>query len=843
MKPIAALILALAIVARPVLAQQLPAGMTPEQAAALLQQNPQAAAQVQAQLQASGMSPDEVRARLTAAGLPTRTLDQYLMNDSVPNLIPTAQTLQAMNAIGLGSSMRQDSTLLGVDSTSVRYFRDSLRIDSIIRAELMDRVSGKLKVFGLESFRRPTSQFVALSSGPAGETYRLGPGDVIALFITGEIEVAYPIEVSREGAIFIPDIGQVFVSNLSLGQVRDLLYTRLGRVYSGISRRPDARTRFSIEVTRIRAVSVRVLGEVARPGAYQVGANGSVLSALYEAGGPTERGTFRSVRILRGADTLGSVDLYSYLLTGVIPSEIRLDGGDAVYVPPRGTQVRIAGEVVRPAAYELKASEGLRELIGIAGGLTPQAAAFNVTIARTLPVAQRTTPGRERTVLTVNIGSALAVSAPLIPLFPDDSVTVFAIRSGRTRAVNIAGSVWQPATYRLEDGMRLWDLIRVSGGLRPETYAGRAQIVRSLPDSTRRMYGVPLDSLLPDANPVLSELDQVTIYPRTDFRPERYIGVFGAVRKPGYVAFSDSITLRDAVLLAGGTTEDAYLAQAEVSRARMGGTSDSVAVTHKVPLDSSYVGDATGYMRRPVGASTAPIVSLEPYDHVYIRRQPGLEGQRTVYLTGEVAFPGKYTLLSKTEKLSDLIRRAGGLSPRSYATGIRFYRRGYVASAAGLQTPDQTPGLGAIQGPSGGVSRIGVDLDRVLRDPGHRDNLVLADGDSISIPEFIPVVMVQGGVNAPTSVTYVPGQGIEYYVNAAGGYARLADKKGTFVQQPNGIIQKKGDPGPGAVVTVPVRDAPAPSQLLLVLPSILGLVGALATAATTVIVVALTRGN
>jgi protein involved in polysaccharide export with SLBB domain len=231
---------------------------------------------------------------------------------------------------------------------------------------------------------------------------------------------------------------------------------------------------------------------------------------------------------------------------------------------------------------------------------------------------------------------------------------------------------------------------------------------------------------------------------------------------------------------------------------------------------------------------------LQPYDNVYIRRQPGLEAQRTVVLAGEVRFPGRYSLNTKNERLTDLIERAGGLTPRAYANGVRFFRLRYDhAPGAGLQTRSESRDLEHGGVTSGPMNRIGVDLDRVLKDARYRDNLTLTNGDSIYIPAFIPVVVVEGAVNSPTSVTYVPGAGIGYYVNAAGGYMRAADKKGTFIQQPNGIIAKKGNPDPGALVSVPRRDPSIPNQFAL--PAILGLIGQLATAATTVIVVALTR--
>ena len=321
--------------------------------------------------------------------------------------------------------------------------------------------------------------------------------------------------------------------------------------------------------------------------------------------------------------------------------------------------------------------------------------------------------------------------------------------------------------------------------------------------------------------------------------------MYGAVQKPGMVAFADSMTLRDAVMLAGGITDDAFLGEAELSRVRPDGVgrSDSIAVALKVPLDSSYVFDPTGYIRRPVGTATSPTVRLHPYDNVFIRQQPGWEGPRTVVLTGEVRFPGRYALTRRDERLADLIARAGGVTPQAYAGGIRFYR----SESAIQQSRDHSPKSGGSPGAqadsaavqAGMRARVPVDLERVLRDQRFKDNLILSAGDSIHLPGFVPVVRVEGAVNAPTTVAYVSGAGLGYYIGAAGGYARLADRGGTFIQQPNGLIQKKAQPGPGAVVVVPTRESPAPSQFSL--PAVMGLIGQLVTAATTVAVVLITR--
>ncbi|HEX9631086.1 MAG TPA: SLBB domain-containing protein, partial [Gemmatimonadales bacterium] len=514
------------------------------------------------------------------------------------------------------------------------------------------------------------------------------------------------------------------------------------------------------------------MGEVARPGSYQVPATGSVLTALYEAGGLTTLAGFRAVEVRRGERLVATVDLYDYLLRGIVSNTAPLASGDVIFVPVQGRRVKIVGEVRRPAIYEVNQQETVRDLIRIAGGTTPLASLENATIDRVLPGDQRPGPGRERTVLTVRLREALDPAGAAVPLIEGDSVTVFAIGGPRRNAVTIRGAVWQPGTYSLRDGMRLSDLIAVAGGLRPEAYDGRVQIVRTGVDSTRVMFGDVLGgpgSPGPQDNPALGERDEVTIFSRTEFIPDRYIAVLGAVNRQGRVRFADSMTLRDAILLAGGVTQDAHLAQAEVSRLRRDRRpGDSLAVVLDVPLDSSYMLIPDGAAER--AGYDGPRVVLEAFDHVFVHRRPGRERPRTVTLTGQVQLPGPYALLTEGDRLSSVLARAGGLTPDAFADGIRFFRREMTAgglavasdTVRGMRTPQpvagSTPDTSASPPPMATRRlRIGVDLPRVIGNAGHRDNVLLADGDSIHIPTFNPVVRVEGGVYAPGAVTYAAG--------------------------------------------------------------------------------------
>jgi protein involved in polysaccharide export with SLBB domain len=803
-----------------------PAGVSDQQIQQAIQQRG-LGDQIRQRVAQSGLTPDQIRARLRAAGYGESLIDSYLTapagGQAAP--APTLEIIRAASAIGFldvtgasdstmadrdslvltrGDSLLADSLgfIIGVDSIPGK--RDSLgvlRLDSAaaIRAGARLRRS---EVFGLDVFRRASTRFSPVTSGPVDPDYLLGAGDELVLILTGDVELAHSLPVTREGFIVIPQVGQIFVANLAMEQLRNLLYTRLGRVYSGVRRGPGATTHFEVTVSRIRVNQVFVNGEVARPGAYAVSALGTVLNALYQAGGPTERGDFRGVRVLRRGSLFRTVDLYDYLLGGETHDDIRLEQGDVVYAPPRSRRVSIAGSVLRPAFYDLKEGEDLGELIRIAGGLLPEAYTGRAQVERILAPAERAPGGRDRTVLDVDLGAALGTTpAARIALRPGDRIVVFGVgRPVRDRVV-LQGNVWRPGTYQLARGMTLSELIRAAGGLKPDTYLERALISRLFPDSTRRLVHADLTGLRPTGEPLgagdarqgaavpdigrpaqdvaLQEFDEIIVYSRTGFRPMRQVFIYGSVQRPGSVVFRDSMTLRDLVIQAGGLRDEAYLLEAEIARLPDSIGSGRLATIRKVPLDSTYVLDPTGHIARPTGARGAE-PALEPFDNVFIRRVPGYDQPRTVVVSGEVRFPGRYALTRRGEQLVDVVNRAGGVTENAYVRGAQFFRA------------------------EGRAGRVGVDLERTLREPGYRDNLTLFPGDSLYVPQYQSVVAVEGAVNSPVGVAYVPNRSAGYYVDRAGGYARRADKGRTYIVQLNGsVMRRSASVEPGARVVVP----------------------------------------
>jgi polysaccharide export outer membrane protein len=850
--------------------QQLP---SPDQARDLLQNQPDLVRQLREKLGQSGMTEDQIRARLRAAGYPENFLDQYLAGaDTSLAVRPGPRTLDAVQALGILSPREVDSLQiqdsLFAMSDSVRQLLDSLRyrhLDSLRADSLADSLEAiqpaGLKVFGVETFRRLSTQFEPMEAGPVDENYQLGPGDALVLILTGDVEQAHLLDVTREGFIVIPQVGRIHVANLTMGQLEEVLYDRLGKVYSGVRRGPKARTQFQLSLANLRKIQVYVAGDVVRPGAYQVSASGTALNALYAAGGPTINGSFRRIDIRRGGKLVDSVDVYDYLTQGVNPTASRLQTGDVVFVPVHGGFAKVAGKIKRPAIYELRPNETLRDLVKYAGGFDATAYEARVTIHRVLPPASRGSGGRARVVIAVGGDQFVDGEAPAVPMAPGDSVTIHGVADRIRSYVTVKGNVWVEGEVGHTPGMKLSDAIRLAGGPKPDVYLDRILVTRVRDDSSmiqlrsafRDSTGAVTDDI------VLDEEDEIRVFSRSTFRTERYVAVVGAVRKPGRVPYREGMTVRDAVLLADGLTPDAWLQEAEIARVAQDSTPGALATTIRVPLDSSYVfgrrpGDKyAGPPGLPAPASGAPDTELEPYDNLMVMRQPGWELQRSVAITGQVRYPGRYSLKSKTDRVSDLLTRAGGLTPEAYAQGVQFYR-----SYTGGRPTGGDPLSPVLSEPrpyltAGGTDsvrrsipeRVGIDLPRVIDDPSFRDNVVLVGGDSIHIPEFDPVIMVRGAVNSPGPVAYEPGKNLDWYVDRAGGYTQTGDQGHAYVTQPNGeregvkrkpiLSDRVPRPEPGAVVYVPaklVQDSPS------TLPSVLATFAQVLGVLTTIVVVA-----
>jgi polysaccharide biosynthesis/export protein len=707
-------------------------------------------------LRQSGMTRSQVRARLQQAGYDPGLADRYFdvleRGGEPPRTDPAAGTVEALARIGVTTRQDPRQPPWQVLEDSLAGLRREAELDSLGREEI--------GVFGLRTFRSTSSQFQPVLTGPVGPGYRIGPGDEVLLVLTGDVESAYTLDVTREGFIFIPDVGQVQVSGLTIAELQDVLYSRLGRVYSGVSRAPNATTRFQVTIGQLRTNQVFVTGDVVMPGSYVVSSVAGVFNALYQAGGPTEHGSFRSVEIHRGGRVL-TVDLYSLLIGGSGEGDVRLENNDRIFVPPAGTQVRVEGSVRRPATYEIRPGEQLADLVRFAGGFRSDALVRRVQIDRVLPPAMRE-PGRYRSLIDVDLTRLDQPGA--VQLTDGDVVIVFGVTDERRNRLWLGGGVRNPGVYEWQQGITLWGLLDRADGLMETAYTPRVHILRLVEsDGTRRLIRASLErdeAGRPLHDLPLADHDSIVVLTRTDLTNPEFVSISGFVKSPKTYPLAAGMTLKDLILAAGGFTHGASVLEAEVSR--MPDTRERTNVTahvHRVPLTppGTYPnGDADPL---PAWAPGLEEFELRHGDRVFIRRAPGYEPVREVTITGEVLVPGSYVLSTRDERLTDIIARAGGLTDNGYPEGMHVKRLGRILAS---------------------------DFARALERPRHRSNIQLMAGDTVHVPGMDPTVVVAGAVNFESRVVYVPGRSVDYYINQAGGFLDVADRNRTTISYANG---------------------------------------------------------
>jgi polysaccharide export outer membrane protein len=704
--------------------------------------------QISDAIRQSGMTEAQVRARLQAAGYDPAMADPFFRAAATGQGeagADFAAALRAMGVIGEGED------------------------DELERRNVADSATTRSMVFGKDIFQRAATVFDPVTSGPVDPSYRLGVGDNLQFVLTGEVELAYMLEIRRDGSVVLPQVGQVALAGLTLEGARTLLRQRAGQSYSGIR---SGATRLDLAIASIRTNAVFVIGEVESPGAYQVSALATVFHALARAGGPTERGSFRRVELRRAGVVVQTVDLYRYLLGGDASQDIRLEQGDVIQVPLNTRAVALTGAVRRPAIFELAGSEGFSDLVRFAGGVAPIASLDRVQVDRIVPAEQRT-PGFDRVVMDIRLGGRLEAGAGF-PLMDGDVLTVFSIGETRRNSVAIGGAVFQPGDFEFRAGMTIDTLIARAGGLIPPAIRDRVLIQRLDPVSNRLISTVVnLDTL--GGRFALAEFDRVTVLDIRRQYPDRAVEVTGAVNDPGAKVFAERESLRDLIDRAGGFREGAQL------------------VSHARRIIRPEYSDTTSVVRTFAAATdfgaggSADSLLLEPFDRVDVRVAPGYRNQRFVVLQGAFLNPGVYAISENVDRVADVIARAGGLEPHAHAESFQLKR---------------------------GPELVAIDFVEALRrDREH--NVFVEAGDTLRIRTDPRVVRVDGGVQRPAFVLYQRGLSVMDYIELAGGPVDRAQTHRAVVSYPSGYTNRvrrrlwlfKSQPRvvSGAVITVPVK--------------------------------------
>jgi protein involved in polysaccharide export with SLBB domain len=645
--------------------------------------------------------------------------------------------------------------------------------------------------FGTELFAGPreTAPPTDIAASP---DYRLGPGDNLIVTLWGQVDKEYSLTVDREGMVFVPQVGRLHAYGQTLEQFQQAMYRKLSSHYSGFE--------LSVSLGKIRSIRIYLTGEVRRPGAYTVSSLTSLFNALYLAGGPNENGSMRTIRLMRNGNQAAEVDLYRFLLEGDNSTDIRLESGDAIFVPVAGPRVGIRGKIRRPAVYELKGEQDALELLSLAG--RPAADAYLDRV-----MLERISGRDDWTVLDLNLNANEPDSVINTVLADGDRMTVFSIFEVKHNMVAAFGLVKHPGYYERSDTTRVSDLIE-RAKLQPyDVYLERANIFRRHDDWRREVISVDLGRVLQGSvldDVVLQDGDSLHVYAISDVSWDRYVNIEGQVKRPGRYAYYDDMTVEDLIFLAGSYSRGASRLRAEIARV------DSVG---EVALREVSLAD-------PAARRTP----LTEDDRVYIRQLPQWQMHRTVRIEGEVMYPGEYVLAGDNETLYQLIQRAGGLTKTAFPRGTIFQRASIGESLAQKQIPSllnrSTPLVQdsagnmireeVVEFDANSMNRIVLDVDRLLETAAACCDLVMEPGDRIHIPPTPSGISVLGAVGSSGTIKYVEGKNAKYYLKRAGNFTKRADKGSLRLIRANGEVYSGGGTAKkhvelGDIIVVPTK--------------------------------------
>lgn len=642
---------------------------------------------------------------------------------------------------------------------------------------------GDIKVFGRDIFNNSNLTFEPSLNIATPVDYRLGPGDQLVIEVWGASQANITQKVTPDGYITIPDVGPIQVNGLTVQAASNKIRAKLSKIYSGMgTTNVDLSTDVKVSLGQIRTIQVNIMGEVAQPGTYALSSFSTVFHALYKAGGISQLGSLRNIKVVRGGRTVATVDVYDYILHGRSHSDIRLQEGDVILASPYDALVLVKGKIKRPMYYEMKRTESIRTLIDYAGGFTNDAYTSAVTVERN--------DEKERTICSVD-----DMNYGVFKVKDGDVVSVGAILDRYNNRIEIKGAVYRPGFYELgKEISTVRDLITKADGLLEDAFTNRAVLHRENLDKTLEIISVNVKGVLDGTEPdiTLQRNDVLFIPSKYDLEAKGTVEISGEVYSPGIFPYAENTKLEDLIIMAGGLTESASKVRVDIAR-RLNDPNSTKKQKEISKMFSFAVKD--GFV-----VEGDPGFILEPYDQVFVRRSPGYTPKVNVSITGEVEFEGSYALNERNERLSDLIARAGGLTGFAYLKGARLERQlkeeEYLQAKELLTmvaSNNQISGNDSIIIPA--VSRtytVAIDLEKIMSNPHSSLDPVLQDGDAVIIPQLMTTVQVTGSVRKPNAVVYNPDMKLKDYISEAGGYAERARKSGTFILYPNGHIKELG---------------------------------------------------
>ena len=694
---------------------------------------------------------------------------------------------------------------------------DFMMPDSL-KYELDEQKPEKRKIFGHDVFNNKNLTFESSMNLATPQNYVLGPGDEVNVDIWGASQESITESVSPDGTITIEGIGVVKLGGLSVSQAKARLKRVLGPRYQG--------SNIDLTLGQTRTITIGVMGEVKVPGTYTMSAFATVYNALYMAGGPNEIGTLRNVKVYRKGKLLSNVDVYDFLLNGKLSGDVRLQDNDVITVSPYEALVNITGKVKRPMFYEMKENESAATLLRYAGGFTGDAYTKAIRVNRKA--------GASYSVFSIG-----EFDMNSFKLMDEDSVSVDSTLNRYQNMVEIRGAVFRPGMYQVGGEINsVKALVEAAAGVTEEAISQHAVMHRTKADRSLEMLSLDIRGILEGTVPdvPLRNEDVIYVASRQERNEKKTVTINGEVAYPGVYRYAENETLEDLIIQAGGPTEAASLAKVDVARRITNPNSteagDQIAQNFSFKLNPDFT------------ISEQPDFTLQPFDEVYVRRSPDYNEQQNVAIEGEVQFSGNYALSSKGQRLSEVIKMAGGLTNQAYAEGTKLLRQMTSEERDMMETMLRTA-----QRNSGNDSidvkklmtnttyPVGIELDKALKNPGTDDDPILREGDRIVVPRYDGTVKINGEVLFPNTVYFKEGKSTDYYINLAGGTTSTAKKSMTVIIYMNGMVaraDRKHKPRPGCQIVVPTKSR----RKGMSLPEILSIGSSTASIATMIATIA-----
>lgn len=690
----------------------------------------------------------------------------------------------------------QELDLAGKDSVSFTLDKGGNLVSkdmTIFKEELPEE-----QVFGRNIFNTNNLTFEPSTNLPTPTNYRLGAGDEIIIDIWGTNQVSIQQTISPDGAISIDNLGLVFLNGMTINQATSYLRKELNKIYAGLSGE-NPTSQIKISLGNSRTIQVNVMGEVYQPGTYALSAFSTIFHALYSAGGISEIGSLRNIQVVRNGKTIANVDVYDFIMHGKTKVDINLQEGDVIIVSPYEALVKIEGNVKRPMKYEMKNDETVATLLKYAGNFTSDAYTRSMKLIRQ--------NGKEYQIFTVD-----DIDYSVFKLKDGDVLTAEVILDRFENKLEIKGAVYRPGIYQFGGNLNTVKLlIEKADGVMADAFLGRAVLHRQREDLTREIIQVDIKAILNGTKPdiALQRNDVLYIPSIHDLQDMGNVEVFGEVARPGKYIFADNMTLEDLIIQAGGLLESASTVKVDVSRRIKNNKSTEISSTigemYSFALKDGFVIDGEAGF------------TLKPYDQVYVRRSPGYQPQVNVTVEGEILYNGTYSLTNKSERLTDLVKKAGGATPYAYVKGSKLMRKANeeemkrMADVLKIMQREMGGNTDSLKLELDSIYSVGIDLEMALAKPGSDADIVLREGDQLIIPELTNTVKINGAVMMPNTVSYNSKMTIKDYISQAGGFANGARKSKAFIIYMNGQVAEVRGNGrhqvePGCEIIVPIKD-------------------------------------